>query len=240
MRLMPVPMLALACLALAGCESTQERSARLERAAHRKAVVQSASGLKIGSPSRSVEVISATALHTSEGTAVAVLLGNTGPAQREVPLLISVGQGGGPPVTNSEPGLARSLISSAYVPAHGTAVWVDDQLTLTGRPGAVEAKVGEGKPATGPAPKIELGAHRLEREPSGEALTGTVTNRSPVAQHELPVYAVATRGGRTVAAGRGVVDALAPGASGKFTIFLVGTGAQGAKLTLSAPPSTFG
>jgi len=231
---------ALVALALTGCETTQEKSAKLERAAHSKAVVQNASGLKIASASRTIKVISASALHTSEATAAAVALSNTGTAQSDVPLLISVSQSGGPAVTNAEPGLAHSLTAVAYVPAHGTAMWVDDQLTLTGTPGAVKATVGEGKPATGALPKIEVISHRLEKEPSGEAVTGTVSNRSQVAQHELPVYAVATRGGRTVAAGRGVVNTLAAGASGKFEIFLVGTSAQGAKLTLEAPPSTFG
>jgi hypothetical protein len=232
---------ALVALALTGCETTQEKSARLERVVHSKAVVENAQGLEIATASRTIKVTSTSALHTSEGTTAAVTLANTGSAQRQVPLLISVRQAGGPPVTNSEPGLAWSLVSAAYVPAHGTAVWVDDQLTLSGAPGAVTAKVGEGKPASGAPPRIELASHRLERETSGgETVTGTVTNRSTIAQHELPVYAVATRAGRTVAAGRGVVAALAAGASSKFQIFLIGGSAQGAKLTLSAPPSTFG
>lgn len=231
--------MALVALALTGCETTQDKSAKLERAAHAKAVAQNAQVLKIATASRTIKVTSATALHTSEGTAAAVTLSNAGPAQREVPLLISIAQSGGPAVTNSEPGLARSLTTAAYVPAHGTAVWVDDQLTLSGAPGAVKATAGEGKTASGAAPKIEVVSHRVEKEAGGEAVTGTISNRSQVAQHELPVYAVATRGGRTVAAGRGVVNSLAPGASGKFEIFLVGTSAQGAKLTLIAPPSTF-
>jgi hypothetical protein len=232
-------VLALAALALAGCETTQEKSARLERAAHLKGVAQNAQGLKIAAASRTVKASSAIALHTGEGTAVEVTLTNSGAAQREVPLLISVAQSGGAPVTNSEPGLARSLVSSAYVPAHGTAVWVDDQLTLTGTPGAATAKAGEGKPAGGALPKIVIGPHRLEREPSGEVLTGTVSNRSTVAQHELVLYAVAARAGRTIAAGRGVVNSLPAGASSKFQVFLIGAPARGAQLTLSAPPSTF-
>jgi hypothetical protein len=232
--------LALASLALAGCETTQEKSAKLERASHRKGVAANAQGVTIARSSRTIKVLSAIVVHSAEGTAAEVTLSNAGGAQREVPLLISVGQSGAPAVTNSAPGLGRSLTSAAYLPAHGKAVWVDDQLTLTGAPGAVTARVGEGQPATGAPPKVELGAHQLEREPSGEVLSGTLTNHSSVLQHELPVYAVATRGGRTVAAGRGVVNSLGPGASSKFQIFLIGASAQGAKLTLSAPPSSFG
>jgi hypothetical protein len=232
-------LLALAALALAGCETTQEKSAQLERAARRKGVLQNAQGLKVASASRTIEVSSASALRTSEGAVAVVTLTNHAGAQRGVPLLVSVAQSGGVAVTNSEPGLARSLTSVAYVPAHGSAVWVDDQLTLSGAPGAVTAKVGDGKPVSGAPPKIVLGPHRLEREAGGEIVAGTVTNRSQVAQHELPVYAVASRGGHTIAAGRGVVNSLPAGASESFQIFLVGGSAQGAKLTLSAHPSTF-
>jgi hypothetical protein len=240
MRVPPAVVLALAALALAGCETTHEKSARLERAAHRKGVAANAQGLKITSPSRTITVHSALALHTSEGTAAAVTLTNTAGAEREVPLLISVAQSGAHAVSNSEPGLARSLTSVAYVPAHGSAVWVDDQIALTGTPGAVTAKVGEGKPAGGRPPAIVLGAHHLEKEPGGEVLVATLSNRSALPQHELAIYALARRGGHTVAAGRGVVNALDAGATAKVQIFLVGGSAQGAQLTLSAPPSTFG
>jgi hypothetical protein len=184
-------------------------------------------------------VVAASAVHTSEGTAAAVTVANSGGAQREVPLLISVEQTGGSPISNSEPGLAHSLTSIAYVPSHGRAVWVDDQLTLTGKPGAATAKAGAGKPATGAVPKITLGAHKLEKEPGGEVLTGTVTNGSSTDQHELVVYATATRGGRTIAAGRAMIASLATGATSKFQIFLIGSSATGARLTVSAPPSTF-
>jgi hypothetical protein len=229
--------LALACLTLIGCESTQEKSAKLEHA-HRKVAVASR-GLTIAQASRSIRVLSTTALHTAEGTAAVVTLANDGSSEREVPLLVSVKQSGGAAVTNSEPGLARSLTSVAYLPAHATVVWIDDQLTLAGQPGAVTATVGEGKPATGTLPKITLGSHRLESEPGGEVLTGTVSNGSPVTQHELVVYAVARRGGRLVAAGRAVIASVAAGASSQFRIFLIGGSARGAQLTLSAPPSTF-
>jgi hypothetical protein len=237
MRVSPTLVLAMACLALTGCETTQERSAKLERL-HRKGAVAT-QGLEISQASASIKVLAASAVHTSEGTAAAVTVANSGSAQREVPLLISVERTGGSPVTNSEAGLARSLTSIAYVPAHGRAVWVDDQLTLTGAPGATTARVGGGKPATGAVPRIVLGAHKLEKEPNGEVLTGEVSNDSTIAQHELVIYATATSGARTVAAGRAVIASLAAGATSKFQIFLIGSSAQGAQLTLSAPPSTF-
>ena len=172
MRVPPAVVLALAALALAGCETTQEKSARLERAAHRKGVVANAQGLKITSPSKTITVRSALALHTPEGTAAAVTLTNSAGAQREVPLLISVAQGGAPAVSNSEPGLARSLTSVAYVPAHGSAVWVDDQIALTGTPGAVTAKVGEGKPAGGGPPRSCSAPTTSKRNPAAKCWSG--------------------------------------------------------------------
>jgi hypothetical protein len=231
--------LALACLALAGCESTQEKSARLEKVSKRRAVAANAAGLHIATPSKTIHVVSATALR-GEAPTVAVTLRNTGGAQREVPVEVSVAQSGGPAYANTAPGLARSLVSLAYVPAHGTAVWVDDQVTLTGDPGAASAKVGDGKPAAAAAAGVVIGSHKLESEAGGgEVVTGTVANRSGGEQHELAVYAVARRGGRVVAAGRAIVSALAPGGSERFQIFLTGS-ARGAQLTLAAPAAPAG
>ncbi|HEX4437370.1 MAG TPA: hypothetical protein VH061_11320 [Solirubrobacteraceae bacterium] len=237
MRATPALVLALACLALTGCETTQEKSAKLERT-HRKGAVAS-KGLTIAQANPDIKVLSATAVHTSEGTAVVVTVANSGSAQREIPLLVSVKQTGGSPISNSEAGLAHSLTSIAYVPSHGKAVWVDDQLTLIGKPGAATAKVGEGKKAKGSVPKVELGTHKLEKESDEEVVTGTVTNGSSVPQHELVVYATATQGSRTIAAGRAVITSLAAGAKSKFQIFLIGAPATSAHLTVSAPPSTF-
>lgn len=231
--------LALAALALTGCESTQERSAELERVAKHKRAAVAASGLRITVPSRTIQPVLAVALHDQEGNAVALELRNSGRAEREVPLEITVGQSAGTPYANTEPGLAPSLTSVGFVPAHGTAIWVDDQVTLTGSAGAVSAEAGDGK-AAGPAPAISLGPHQLESEDGSESVTGTVANRSTVEQHELAVYALAERSGRIVSAGRAVIASLAPGASAKYQAFLVGGSAHGAQLIVSAPPRTFG
>jgi hypothetical protein len=91
----------------------------------------------------------------------------------------------------------------------------------------------------GAVPKIKLGAHKLEKESGEEVLAGTVTNGSSVTQHELVVYATATQGSRTIAAGRAVITSLASGAKSNFQIFLIGAPAKGAQLSVSAPPSTF-
>ncbi len=235
---------ALAAVLLSACETTQEKSARLEKIALKKAanLPLGAKGLKISRPSRQIQVLQAVALHSSEGTAVAVELRNrSGRAQAVVPLLIAVtGANGASVYSNSAPGLATSLVSAAYVPAHGTAVWVDDQIPATAAANAVRAEAGEGKPAPGAPPKVEVTGWHLEHEPGGIALVaGKVANRSKVGQHELVVTALAGRGGHTVAAGRSVIPELGAGATGSFQIFLVGSD-SGAKLTVGVTPSTLG
>jgi len=230
-------VLALAALALAGCETTQEKSARLERAAlgNKSSGPLSSKGLSIAHPSTSIKVQSAVAVHDSEGAAIVVTLRNKGAkAQKEVPLLVRAGS-----YSNNAQGLSPSLVRAALVPAHGQTVWIDDQIQPSEATGAVTATAGEGAPAPAAPPQIVLGAHRLETEPGGGTVVhGTVTNRSAISQKELVVYVVASRGGKVGAAGRAVLTSLAAGASSPFEVFLIGRPA-GTKLELAAPPTTF-
>src|ERR1700753_3720822 len=121
MRAPPAVALALACLALTGCETTQEKSAKLERA-HRKGAIAT-KGLEIATANPTIKVLAATAVHTGEEPPAAVTVANSGSAEREVPLLISAEQAGGPAISNAESGLAHSLTYIAYVPSHGKAEW---------------------------------------------------------------------------------------------------------------------
>jgi hypothetical protein len=66
----------------------------------------------------------------------------------------------------------------------------------------------------------------------------TVRNGSSVPQYQLPVYAVASRGGRYVAAGQTTIADLGSGAQVRLRLSLVGN-PSGATLSLEAPPSTF-
>jgi hypothetical protein len=70
----------------------------------------------------------------------------------------------------------------------------------------------------------------------GPHVNVTVSNRSAVAQSQLPVYAVALSGGRVVGAGRGIVAALAAGASAQVEIPIVGT-VSGSTISLTVPPT---
>ncbi len=233
--------LGLGALALSGCETTAEKSAKLERQAKR-VTLQQEKGLTITSESTSVEVTDATVLHSSERAAAVVSLKNrSAHAQREVPIAIAVKDARGRTLfQNNEPGLERALVSIPSIPAHETVVWVDDQLPASGQPASVGARVGQAPALAGQLPKLTITGAKLSEDPaSGMIAEGTVTNRSKVAQSGLVLFAVARRAGKVVAAGRAVVPELAPGVSAPFQATLVGD-AHGASLQVWAPPASFG
>jgi hypothetical protein len=229
----------LAALALAGCETTAETSARLERAAKRATVVQS--GLLITHPSADVKVLETAVLRGSEGAAALVVLHNlSSRAQRHVPIAITVKNASGRTLfQNNAPGLEPALVSVASLPAHGEVAWVDDQLPATGTPSAASAVLGQAPTPAGALPQIDVrGAHLIEDPSRGIGTSAKVSNRSRVTQRSLVVFALARRGGRIVAAGRALVPELAARSSTQFQIFFVGD-PRGAQLHFSAPATTF-
>lgn len=229
-------LLAAAALSLAGCQTTAEKSAELEREAKRHERALAANSVSIARASTILRPVQTAFVSDAEGAAVVVTVRNSSArAIVDAPLKVDVRDLHGSTLySNAGTGLAHSLISLAYVPAHGQATWVDDQ--ASGTAGTVAAEVGEGRTVRGAAPAIALtGIHQLE---AGAGVSGTASNRSDVEQRELVVYGVARRGGRIVAAGRAVVPALAAHASTSFQIYFIGS-AKGAQLALWAPPTTF-
>jgi hypothetical protein len=236
--------LAVGALALAGslsgCETTAEKSARLERTAHRERPVEH--GLTIAKRSPNVHVLSATLVHGGEGNAAVVTLRNdSGHTLRDVPIAITVKDAGGSTVfQNNAPGLEAALTSLASLPAHGEATWIDDQVQVSsGTPASVSAIVGEAPAASGAVPRIEVEGVHASEEGGGAGAAGTVRNRSNVTQQNLVVYVLARRAGKIVAAGRAVLPEVGVGASLPFQAFFVGS-PMGAHLEASAPPTTFG
>lgn len=223
-------------LALGGCEPTQTRSARLQREGgglteHR--------GLHIASSLAGVRVSGATVLHDANGTAVVVTLENrTARDLAQVPVAFSV-RAGRTVLRNDTPGLDPSLVTAPLLPRGRPTVWVDDQLPVTAGAGAVTFRVGRSDAAVpSRLPRIVLTAIRRQHDADGPYVTGVVQNRSGVTQRRLTIFCVARRGGRIVAAGRGIVDRLPPAPTPKpirFTIYFIGN-PTGAKLGFSAPP----
>ncbi|HUA11779.1 MAG TPA: hypothetical protein VMA83_07215 [Solirubrobacteraceae bacterium] len=229
--------LALTALALAGCESSQEKSAQLEKEAKAKAAKLGPTehSVKIQTPSKYIQVVSASALHGSETDAVAIVLRNeSSKGMGGMPIQFVVkGNGGQDLYTNATPGLASDQTTVPVIPAHGILTWVDDQVTYEGTVEAVNAVVGEGRPSD--AHEMAVSAVHLESESGSEFLTGTVTNKSSVAQHGLSVFAFAKRGTSVVAAGTALVQTLAPGQSQSFQVFPAGASPKGTQLSAQAP-----
>jgi hypothetical protein len=240
--------LALAALALTGCETTAEKSAKLEKVAlqkereNAKARALAHQALSIAHISSKVLVGASTVLHTSEGAAAVVTLRNIAPtALRDVPIQIAVKSASGSTVyANNTPGLGAGLTSAPLVPAHGAFTWIDDQVQASATPASVTARVGEGVRVAGHTPRLSIvGTHLGEASGGDPSLEGTLVNHSSVAQEELVIYAVARKGAAVVAAGRAIVQSATPGSSTRFQLFFVGD-PQGARLEVLAPPTTFG
>jgi hypothetical protein len=240
--------LALAALALTGCETTQEKAAKLEKIAarHEREAAKNGKvaqrGLSIQRESTKIRARATSVLRSPEGAAAVVsLINSSATAMRNVPIEITVKSSGGSTVyTNNTPGLSPALVAAPLLAARGQMIWIDDQIQANGTPTAVSAKVGEGEAVTGAIPRLSVqGAHLFEDPTNGPGAEGDVVNHSSVAQRELVVYAVARRGAAIVAAGRAILPEVPAGASTRFQIFFIGD-PRGAKLEVNAPPSTLG
>ncbi|MGA7703306.1 MAG: hypothetical protein WB998_00255 [Solirubrobacteraceae bacterium] len=226
----------LMAVGFCGCETTQEKSAALERQAKHTTVVQH--GVSVGKENPSVKVLGSTVVHSSEGTAVAIALRNTSAhTLADAPIELTVRDSkGGVLYQNNAPGLQASLTEAPLLEPGKTVVWVDDQVQVAGTPARASALVGEGKTASS-TPQIEVGSARSSTAGGEASESGSVANRSAVTQENLVVYAIARRDGKTVAAGRAVLPEVAQGTSVPFQIYFVGD-PKGAKIEVSAPATT--
>ena len=231
------PLLALAAaLLITGCESTQDKSARLEKtggAATRE------KGLRISKESSDVKVTGTAVIADANGAAAVVELRNTTErALARVPLAIDVTDGARSLFKNDEPGLEPSLVGVPTLPAGGSLAWVNDEILSEGKAKAVKATVGaDSGRAPADLPRVEVGRPTLRRDPtSGLAAEGKIVNRSKVLQRELTLFAVARKGERIVAAGRGQVERLKAGKTARYQIFFIGN-PRGARIEIAAPPT---
>jgi hypothetical protein len=228
----------VAALALSACQTTQELSA--QRAKEAKKLVNQ-KGLTVTQENPNVAVGATSVLRDKNGIAAVVELRNKGPrAQAGLPVSIAVTDAGGKALyRNDVAGLEDSLVSMALLAKGEDAFWVNNQVTATGTPAKVQAKVGAAKgkvPAR--VPSFAITGVKTESDSDGVYVTGTIANRSTVVQKRLTIFCVARKGTKIVAAGRAILDALpAAGAKPtKFTVFFIGN-PKGAKLSFSTPPT---
>jgi hypothetical protein len=229
--------LALAAVALAGCESSQEESAKLK--AQAKHVALASNGLQITRASTQVAVLSAVTVTALEGAAVAVTLRNRTPrALHGVPIAVTVADASGHTLyQNNAAGLEAALTSVPSLAPHQTLTWIDDQVTAGGGAAHASARVGEAASSGGKLPAASISGVQQTEDPSnGDGVRATLSNRSASALHALVVYAIARRAGRVVAAGRAVVPEVAAGASAPVQVYFIGE-AKGASVELQPDPA---
>jgi hypothetical protein len=242
LSLRPIAAAGLALLAAASliaCQSTQSRSAELEKEGGTKLLADS--GVKIAKESAEVKVTSATVLSDPNGSAVVVGLHNSSDESLvDVPILVNVLDAKGKSVyTNSIPGIEPALASVPYIPAGGDVEWVNDQVLASEEPKSVRVKVGASTDSySGALPAIEVSAPKIEGDPvSGIEATGTVVNKTGKDQERLLLYAVGRSGGKVVAAGRGAIEHLKAGTKPlHYDIFFIGD-PTGAELEVSEFPT---
>jgi hypothetical protein len=232
-----VAVLALAALALAGCESTQSQSAKLERVAQRS---KHEKGLVISEQAKEIKVEGTTMLQDANGAATVVELRNESKGSLVgLPVAVQVLDKASKPLyANDAPGLDSSLVSVASLGPGAELAWVNDQVTIATPGESVVAKIGAGaKPGPAQLPQLEVAGLEAEADASGEqAITGDVANRSQVEQRRLVIYVTGRKGDKVVAAGRAIVERLAPGKSAHFSVFPIGD-PNGAALSAAAPPT---
>lgn len=225
----------------AACESTESESAKIER----EAVIareHEPGALKLGAPNRSVRVSQTTLLSSGGRGAVAVRLSSSSAhAQTKVPVLIEVkGKAGRVLYSNQPGGTDPKLQRISLLRPHASAWWVNDQVlvnqTSTGVTVRVGTGAGPGSHNASAAPAVRV-THVVAR-PGASTVSGELVNEGSRTEREVPVFAVALRGGKVVAAGRALVPRLEGrrGASARFQIALVGDATK-AKIELTAVPS---
>jgi hypothetical protein len=223
---------ALAVLALCGCETTQELSAKIgRRLGHQRAAPGTTS---TGARNRAVRV-DATALIPGNPAAVAVRLTNSSAtAQTAIPVSLDVLDAKGASVyRNDVKGIEPSLQSLALLPPHASAWFVDDQVLSSGpAPSAVRVEVGAATAPPRTAAAVTTSRVRASTGFPGPHVNATLRNGSSKALRNVTVYAVTVKGGRPVGAGRALVASLAASGSATVTIPIVGSVSATIALTI--------
>jgi len=223
---------------LTGCESTKSKSARLELEGEDLVKTEK---VDIGSANKQIDIVDKTVLTDVNGTAVAVVMKNDsqgGLADAKISVDVK-GANGKSVYRNDQSGVETSLIQVPVVAAGGEVIWVNDQVIPTGKPKSVDVTVGEAKQLPDELPEIEVSEPEMKTDPtSGIEAVGTVTNKSDIEQIDIVLYAIARKGGKIVAAGRGQIANLkTDGKPASYHIFFIGN-PTGADVTVVAPPVT--
>jgi hypothetical protein len=238
-RKIAVAALVLTPMLLAGCESTQSKSAKLESQGAEIAKVEK---IKIGARNQSIEITGQTLLTDQYGSALVLGLRNTSPkTQIDVPVGVVVRNGKGKAIyKNDIEGLETGLIQIPVIEGSTESWWVNDQVLVSEKPRRADVTIGKSEaPSPSRIPEIEVTPPVLGADSSGPNVTGKVTNKSNIEQIDMLLYAVATKGGKVVAAGRGLIPKLKTDDKPEFyRIYFIGD-PRNTDIEVFALPSTF-
>jgi hypothetical protein len=217
-------MLMLVALVLTGCVTTQRRNDRYKLRADR--TLASRKPLLVTTPSADVRVGRVSLVRGTGGGAVVVeLVNRSARALSDLPISVGVGRTS----LNARGGLDFFQTHVAAIGARARVTWVftTRRRIPHGLPFAV---VGDAARSPAVLPRINVSP-----APGGRAV---VRNPSNVPQYGLPVYALARRGGRYVAAGRATLTQLDTGRTATVGVPLIGA-RHGTPVELEALPTIF-
>jgi len=236
-RILTIALAAGLLAGLAACESSQDKSKRLEK---NGAKLEQEKGLEVSEENRDVKVSATTTLQDENGTAVVVSMrnGSTQPLA-QVPVLVDLAGANGKSVyTNATPGLDVSLVRVPLLEPGAEFEWINDQVAAPGKPGRLTVKIGAADPPAARLKPMEIKDTSLRTDPvDGVQAIGQVVNPNPVEQKRLIIFVVGRKGGKIVAAGRSIIERLRPNKPTRFFTFFIGN-PTGAKLSYAAPPTT--
>jgi hypothetical protein len=233
------PLTLLAAIALAGCETTEQKSAQIaKRVGNQRADAQQT---KIAAANKSVRILRSAIVRGAGGSAAVLELENTSAAtQRDIPIVITAyGASGKAVYTNNTVGASSPTGELSLLAGHATAWWVDSNvLSSAGEPVRLVAQIGAGSTGAAPAPlrsaNLVGGSNFV-----GPYIGGSATNASDSALSDVTVYAVALAGGRVVAAGQSLIPVLSAHRSTSFEVTVIGS-PKGASPAATIAPGHLG
>jgi hypothetical protein len=227
----------LAALAGAGCDTTQQKAARLR--IQSKRVLAGREGVKVKQVDHDVVVVDATVLKGDGDGAIAVTLRNDsdGPVN-DLPVLVGVRTPGGKDMLLNED---KGPYFQAHIPALAAGeqtTWVYTSKDALPNAGEAFAKVGvapsEPVATATEVPQLAVSAIHAHHG----KVEATVSNDTDFPQYDLAVYAWAEKNDKYVAAGRTTAGDLDAGESDRIALRLIGD-ADDADVHVSAPPTIF-
>lgn len=241
-RLVGVAMLAV--LALAGCESTQERNARAGLVAQRE--ILGRKPVRVDRADPRVDVSRVTLLRGTGRRAGAIavvvdLRSRAATPLTDLPITVGVRtRRGRTQLLNARAGTGWFQTHVPSIPALGRSTWVFTARHAAAAPGRPFARVGPppAKPLSRADRLPALDAAQAGDVSRQRSVKAKVANASGIPQDDVPVYALARRNGRYVAAGRASIVNLDDGERATVKVGLIGRPAR-TKVQVQAQATVF-